>query len=670
MWSFKIASQLLLLIHSVSESESDPLSDSNESQYAEWLWNRNDASDRSINGFLPHDANMTCTQYRASDALNRQVRGVNLGGLFVLEPWITPSLFYQFLDPDQKFGDQTPYKTAMDTFKFCEALGKEEANRQLRIHYANWVTETDIQQLAAAGVNSLRLPVGDWMFVTYEPYTGCTDGAIEHLDRVLRLAQTYKLQVLLDIHGHIGSQNGADNSGQQKQVEWTRLDTETPSYRFVHWPIRSADWVGKFDVVHQNYTNINYKHLLHSLKAVQIITERYATHPAVHGLETVNEPWQFTPLRILKEFYWRSYKVVKSIAPHWTFVMHDSFRFNPNEWRGFMRGCPGISLDTHFYLAWRDPAVKETFFSYACKEKSYIAQMENAIMPVIVGEWSLATDNCAMWLNGFNDNVPGYPKVKCSMIQCPVYGTYLGRGFPGLPLDITKASQGPFGTGDSGPSYGLCPISSNSSFSQEDDDHLKAQILRKQLNSWSVGHGYYFWNFRAELDRKWSFLELVERHLTPQNISSYKKEDEVLQACDQEDAVQIVCRARTDVSDEELKKQLAVVCAWSDFECSFHQSNWTLQQKCDWAYNTYWRQHLHDGVTCDFDSTAHLDVVKVDEKRNLATTFDIVSDQSTSWLSYLSGGLGVIVAVGLVVRFKGMYYWCRRKALRANYASI
>ena len=25
------------------------------------------------------------------------IKGTNLGGLFVLEPWITPSLFYQFL---------------------------------------------------------------------------------------------------------------------------------------------------------------------------------------------------------------------------------------------------------------------------------------------------------------------------------------------------------------------------------------------------------------------------------------------------------------------------------------------------------------------------------------------------------------------------------------------
>lgn len=669
MRQIKFVSQLLFLMESVSIS--DAFTDSNEwnsFQYAKWLWDRTDGSDAFITDFFPHDSNMTCTPHTTHNALNRQVRGVNLGGLFVLEPWITPSLFYQFLDPERQFGEQTPYKTAMDTFTFCEALGKEEANRQLRIHYANWVTEKDIQQLAMAGVNSLRLPVGDWMFVAYEPYTGCTDGAIEHLDRVLKLAEKYKLQVLLDIHGHIGSQNGADNSGQQKQVEWVRLDTKVPSYRFVHWPTRSADWVGKFDVKHQNYTYINYKHLLHSLKVVRRITERYATHPAINGLETVNEPWQFTPLRILKEFYWKSYKVVRAIAPHWTFVMHDSFRFNPNDWRGFMKGCPGIVLDTHFYLAWRDPGTKETFFSYACKEKSYIAQMENAIMPVIVGEWSLATDNCAMWLNGFNDDVPGYPKVKCSLTQCPVYGTYLGRGFPGLPLDVTKASQGPFGTGHSGPSYGLCPISSNISFSQTNDTHLTAQILGKQLHAWSVGHGYYFWNFRAELDRKWSFLDLVGMNLTPPNISSYTKDDGILSACDRENDENIVCRARRDVTESELATQLAIVCADSDLECSY-PSEWTVRQKCDWAFDTHWRQHVHEGITCDYNNTAHLFVGTLD-KFYLAATYQLMVEEPPRWVSYLPGGMTVMFVVGLAVKFKGIYYWCRRKALRAHYASI
>ncbi|KAL3895211.1 MAG: hypothetical protein SGPRY_013574, partial [Prymnesium sp.] len=60
-------------------------------------------------------------------------------------------------------------------------------------------------------------------------------------------------------------------------------------------------------------------------------------------------------------------------------------------------------------------------------------------MPMIVGEWSLATDNCAMWLNGFNDNLPGYPKVSCGMVQCPP--PYMGFSQPGCPPDPSLPLQ-------------------------------------------------------------------------------------------------------------------------------------------------------------------------------------------------------------------------------------
>ena len=76
-------------------------------------------------------------------------------------------------------------------------------------------------------------------------------------------------------------------------------------------------------------------------------------------------------------------------------------------------------------------------------------------MPLLVGEWSLATDNCAMWLNGFNDNLPGYPKVQCSMVPCA--GPYMGYDQPGCPPDATMPRQGPFGTGERHPALTLVP---------------------------------------------------------------------------------------------------------------------------------------------------------------------------------------------------------------------
>jgi aryl-phospho-beta-D-glucosidase BglC (GH1 family) len=76
-----------------------------------------------------------------------------------------PSLFYQFLG-----GNETT--TAFDTYSFCEVLGPKEANKQLRRHWDTWVTEDIIQELADSGaVNSLRLPVGDFQYKAYGPYS-------------------------------------------------------------------------------------------------------------------------------------------------------------------------------------------------------------------------------------------------------------------------------------------------------------------------------------------------------------------------------------------------------------------------------------------------------------------------------------------------------------------
>ena len=117
--------------------------------------------------FIAHLSSQTCSSDTHARPFNNQIRGVNLGGWMVLEPWITPSLFYQFLG-----GDET--NTAFDTYTFCQVLGPEDANKQLRRHWETWVTEDIIKELAASGaVNSLRLPVGDYMYKPYGPYGKC-----------------------------------------------------------------------------------------------------------------------------------------------------------------------------------------------------------------------------------------------------------------------------------------------------------------------------------------------------------------------------------------------------------------------------------------------------------------------------------------------------------------
>ena len=96
--------------------------------------------------------------------------------------------------------------------------------------------------------------------------------------------------------------------------------------------------MGDFDNVRAVYTNIKYDNIQHALDVVEEIVKRYADHPAVLGLQPVNEPWQYTPIDLLKKFYWDGYLIVKEHAPYWKYIMHDSFRADPNLWRGFMSG--------------------------------------------------------------------------------------------------------------------------------------------------------------------------------------------------------------------------------------------------------------------------------------------------------------------------------------------
>ncbi|RHY15813.1 hypothetical protein DYB36_007756 [Aphanomyces astaci] len=617
--------------------------------------------------FIAHDSTQTCSQDIHSTPFNMQVRGVNLGGWLVLEPWLTPTLFYQFLGTQERFGDKAPEKTGMDQYTFCTALGPEEANRQLRIHWNQWVTEKDIAELVSFGINSVRIPVGDWMFVPYGPYVGCTDGSIEHLDRVLDLCKKYGINALIDIHGHIGSQNGFDNSGRAHQVKWTSLASTQPvgTTTFEHWPIRYAEWAGTFDPINHNYSSINYTNLNQSLEVVSRIVKRYAGHPSVLGLQPVNEPWELTPIDVLKNFYWDSYKRIKDLAPSWKFVVHDSFRFGLNYWSNFMKGCPDIALDTHIYQAWMSPTTAEDYGSNACQQKYTLSSMENALMPVIVGEWSLATDNCAMWLNGFNDNLPGFPKVECTLQACPVESTYLGYGFPGTPLDITKPIQGPYGTGTSGPSFGKCPVNKHDKFPGTSLVDFTTKLNRKKLNGYQVGHGWYFWNFKTELDFTWDFLQLARAGVFPKNVSHYEP-DEVDDACLREDKGQFVCKAKRGVKQFELENGLKYACNSPGVDCKgINETYATLVERCDYAYNAYWHLEREKGATCDFGGSAHLVSVEGTDEENAnpqqvtaavwgtgdggtSTKNDVARDAS-SWTitsGFVVGGLcGVLVTL-------------------------
>lgn len=66
--------------------------------------------------------------------------------------------------------------------------------------------------MKAAGLNAIRIPVGYWAvdLGNDEPYVA---GQYPYLIRAVQWAREIGLQVMIDLHGAPGSQNGQDNSG-------------------------------------------------------------------------------------------------------------------------------------------------------------------------------------------------------------------------------------------------------------------------------------------------------------------------------------------------------------------------------------------------------------------------------------------------------------------------
>ncbi|KAJ2722978.1 hypothetical protein GGI07_002934 [Coemansia sp. Benny D115] len=371
------------------------------------------------------------------------VRGVNLGGQFVLEPWITPSLF-------EPWANQ-PSTQVVDEWSYCLALGKSECQRRLEQHWATWVQESDIYELSVLNINTLRIPIGYWALVPdqSEPYV---QGQIPHLRRLLGWAVKYGMRVVLDLHGVPGSQNGFDNSGRRGDISWTK---------------------GRYDI----------KRSLDSLGMLARIANDYPT--VVVAIEAVNEPANWgVPKPTIAHFYQLAYQQVKAVAPHVSLMFHDAF-LPESEWASLVPGnLTDAYLDTHIYHSFNDDQLglsNQGHIMQVCADGDKFKR-SNSRIRTVCGEFSLATTDCARWLNGFQ---------RGSRWD----GTYL-----------RKAPIRPGGT---------CSGQEDIRQWSPEMREFKRAFAMAQIQTYEKGSGWIFWNFKAENADSWDYIKLAQNGIIP-----------------------------------------------------------------------------------------------------------------------------------------------------------
>lgn len=151
----------------------------------------------------------------------RQQQGVNLGAWFVQEGWMEGGFMSCATGTKQaEFDILDGFGTSKD--------GLMSARAYMEQRWDTWITEDDFRNLAAMGINTVRLPIGYWSagpyFTHYSPfdqYRSVYEFSWRYIARAINWAAKYDIGVIVDLHGAYGSQNGQAHSGlNDGNIEW------------------------------------------------------------------------------------------------------------------------------------------------------------------------------------------------------------------------------------------------------------------------------------------------------------------------------------------------------------------------------------------------------------------------------------------------------------------
>ncbi|KAK7752601.1 hypothetical protein SLS62_005370 [Diatrype stigma] len=279
-----------------------------------------------------------------------KIRGVNLGGWLLLEPWITPSIF------------EATAESVLDEYTFAQSLGPDEARSRLEKHWSSWITEGDFYDIASKGLNFVRIPIGYWAVrpIQGEPYV---QGAYGYLEKALYWAQNANLKVIIDLHGAPLSQNGFDNSGKRGGVQWGQGDS-----------------------------------VANTLATINKIRDDFASHPAVAAIELLNEPMgPQLDMNMVRQFVadgWRNLQG-SSVAV----AFHDAF-VGVTSWNDWGNDMLPLLLDTHHYEVFDAAQLSMNIDGHVGTACGFGTAMASSNKWTVAGEWTGAMTDCAKWLNG------------------------------------------------------------------------------------------------------------------------------------------------------------------------------------------------------------------------------------------------------------------------------
>jgi aryl-phospho-beta-D-glucosidase BglC (GH1 family) len=287
-----------------------------------------------------------------------QLKGLNLGGWLVMEPWMCPA-------DSGGLPDTYSIITELDS-----RFGVAAEQGLITTYQTNWITTADLDNIKNEGFNCVRVPVwwGNFYSITNTTSSGWRSDAFTVLDWLVTNCASRGIYVVIDMHGVVGGQSTSDDTGQQNQNQY---------------------WTSSVD---QGETAYMW---------TQIATH-YNGNSTVAGYDLINEPDNAPSNPVVWAAYTNLYTTVRAADPSHMIILEGTF----GSWNWSMLPNPSLYGWTNIVYSMHEYQFGGTLALCEAGSDNQVTDFNNHKswnVPDYIGEWNDMGNGAACYDYSIND---------------------------------------------------------------------------------------------------------------------------------------------------------------------------------------------------------------------------------------------------------------------------
>lgn len=286
-----------------------------------------------------------------------KANGANLGG------WLEKERTHDPIWWSEVGGDDAP-----DEWTLCQVLG-DKCGPILEARYASFLNTTTIDQLAAVGVNTLRIPT------TYAAWIKVPGSALysgnqqQHLRKITSYAiNKYGMHIIIGLHSLPGGVNSLDIGEGLMHDAWF-YNTTNLNYSF-----QAIDGILKYIKTSGSIQSF-------TIAPINEASDNLAGFGTAAGLSQNATNW-------INTYHDGVLKKIAKVDKRIPMMVQDNF-MGAAYWAPFYDSSANIVFDSHVYYFAAAGAYSQWINPAVCGQAAYLANQTK--FPVFVGEWALQT---------------------------------------------------------------------------------------------------------------------------------------------------------------------------------------------------------------------------------------------------------------------------------------